>query len=136
MTPTSVQLWERIQDAGLASPDECRNWAIEIAKAATPELLNDPSKLAGELIRLRKITPFQANVLFSELPIPIAIGPYRITESLESKLGANWFQAFDTSRPKDVLRWCYLLTNRELQGTDLKKWPPSLELAEKQDLPS
>ncbi|HUP80792.1 MAG TPA: hypothetical protein VM260_19735 [Pirellula sp.] len=132
MKPTSGQLWERIQDAGLASPDECRNWAIEIAKAATPELLNDPSKLASELIRLGKITPYQANVLFSDLPVPIAIGPYRITESLESKLGANWFLAFDSNRPKKVSRWCYLLTPNALQAPELKKWPPSLKLAAKQ----
>ena len=132
MKPTSVQLWERIQSAGLASPDECRNWAIEIAKAATPELLNDPSKLAGELIRFGKITTYQAKVFFSELPIPIVLGPYRITESLESKLGANWFLAFDSNRPKNALRWCYLLTPNELQGPELKNWPPSLELAAKQ----
>lgn len=132
MTPTSVQLWERIQATGLATQEECRNWAIEIAKSSAPECLNDASKLATVLIRLGKITSFQANVLFDDLPIPIAVGPYRITESLESSLGANWFLAFDSSRSKHPLRWCYLLTLQELQRTALQSWPPSLDLATKQ----
>ena len=132
MTPSSVQLWERIQATGLASQEECRNWAIEIAKSSAPECLNDASKLAAGLIRLGKITSFQANVLYGDLSIPIAIGPYRISESLEARLGANWFLAFDSSRSKHPPRWCYLLTVQELQRTELQNWPPSLVLATKQ----
>ena len=132
VTPTSVQLWERIHAAGLATPDECRNWAIAISKSAPPECLLDASKLAAELIRLGKITSFQANVLFGELPIPLAIGPYRISESLESRLGSNWLQATDSSRPKHTSLWCFLLTQQNLERPDLQNWPPSLPLAEKQ----
>ena len=132
VTPTSVQLWERIHAAGLATPDECRNWAIAITKSAQPECLLDACKLAAELIRLRKITSFQANVLFGELPIPIAIGPYRISESLESRLGSNWLQATDSSRPKHTSLWCFLLTQQNLERSELQNWPPSLRLAEKQ----
>ncbi len=132
MTPTSVQLWERIHAAGLASPDECRNWAIAITKSAPSESLLDPNRLAAELIRLGKISSFQANVLFGELPIPLAIGPYRITESLESRLGSNWLLAVDSSRPKHSSRWCYLLTQQNLVRPELQSWPPSLHLAEKQ----
>ena len=132
MTPTSVQLWERIQATGLASQEECRNWAIEIAKSSAPECLSDASKLAAGLIRLGKITSFQANVLYGDLSIPIAIGPYRISESLEARLGANWFLAFDSIRSNHPPRWCYLLTVQELQRTELQNWPPSLVLATKQ----
>jgi len=132
VTPTSVQLWERIHAAGLATPDECRNWAIAITKSAPPESLLDPSKLAAELIRLGKITSFQANVMFGELPIPLAVGPYRITESLESRLGSNWLQAIDSSRPKHPPLWCFLLTQQNLERSELQNWPPSFGLAEKQ----
>ncbi len=132
MTPTSVQLWERIHAAGLATPDECRNWAIAITKSAPPECLLDASKLAAELIRLGKISSFQANVLFRDLPIPLAIGPYRISESLESRLGSNWLQAIDSSRPKQTSLWCFLLTQQNLERPELQNWPPSLGLAEKQ----
>ncbi len=132
MATTSVQLWERIHAAGLASPDDCRSWATEIAKSSSPELLQDPIKLAEALIRLGKLSPFQANVLFANLPIPIAFGPYRLTESLESALGSHWFQAIDFAKAKGSSLYCYMLTERDMVQADLRAWPPSLELAARQ----
>ncbi len=132
MATTSVQLWERIHAAGLASPDDCRSWAIAIAKSSSSELLQDPNKLAQELIRLGKLSPFQANVLFDNLPIPIAIGSYRLTESLASTLGANWFQAIDVANPKAPLLNCYLLNEKDLLQTGIRDFPPSLGLAARQ----
>ncbi len=132
MTLTSVQLWERIHDAGLASSEDCRKWAIEISHSRPPECLHDPTKLAVELIRLGKLTSFQANVIIENLLFPLAIGPFRILESLETRLGPNWLLAMDSSRPKKPLRWCYLLTSQDLYRPELQKWPPSIELAEKQ----
>ncbi len=132
MPPTSVQFWERVHAAALATPDECRNWAMQISKVASPESMQDSSKLAAELIRLGKITSFQANVLFANLPIPLSFGPYRITESLESKLGPNWLLAVDSTRTKRNSRWCYLLTPQNMLRPEVQNWPPSLELGDKQ----
>lgn len=132
MLLSSVQFWERIHSAGLATQEDCRNWATEISKVAPPESLRDATKLAAELIRLGKLTSFQANVLFSNLAIPIAIGPFRITESLESKLGPNWLLATDSTRTKRNSRWCYLLTPQNMMRPEVQGWPPSVELGEKQ----
>ncbi len=132
MTLTSVQLWERIHNAGLASSEDCRNWAIEIRHSRSPECLHDPTKLASELIRSGKITSFQAKVFFGNSHFPLAIGPYRILESLETRLGPNWLLAMDSSRPTQPSRWCYLLTSQDMQQPELQKWPPSLDLAVKQ----
>ncbi len=132
MSLTSVQLWERIHNAGLASTEDCRKWAIEISHSRSPECLHDPSKLASELIRLGKITTFQANVVFGNSNFPLSLGPHRILESLESRLGPNWLLAIDSSRPNQPSRWCYLLTSQDMQQPELQKWPPSLELAIKQ----
>jgi len=130
--PTAVQFWERIHAAGLATPDECRKWAMEISKVASPESLRNATKLAAELIRLGKLTSFQANVLFGNLAIPLAIGPYRVTESLESKVGANWLLATDSTRTKRNSRWCYLLTPQNMMRPEVQAWPPSVEFGEKQ----
>jgi len=131
VTPTTVQLWERIHATGLATPDECRKWAIDVSKSSS-ESLQDPNRLAAELIRLGKITSFQANVLFGNLPIPVVIGPFRIIESLESRLGKQWLKAIDTSRPENPCCWCYFLTPEILVQPELRSWPPSLRLASKQ----
>ena len=132
MPPTSVQFWERIQAAALATSDECRNWALEISKVASQERLSDSTKLAAELIRLGKLTSFQANVLVGNLSIPLAIGPYRITESLESKLGPNWLHATDSTRTKRNSRWCYLLTPQNMLRPEVRIWPPCIDLGIKQ----
>jgi len=104
---------------------------MEISKFASPESLRDATKLAAELIRLGKLTSFQANVLFGNLAIPLAIGPYRITESLESKLGPNWLLATDSTRTKRNSRWCYLLTPQNMMRPEVQGWPPSVEFGEK-----
>ena len=132
MSLTSVQLWERIHKTGLATSEDCRKWAIEISLSRPPEFLQDQTKLAAELIRLGKITSFQANVLVENSHLPLAIGPFRIRESLETTFGPNWLLALDSSRSKPPSRWCYLLTFQDLHRPEMQKWPPSLELAEKQ----
>ncbi len=103
---------------------------MEISKSS-PESLQDPNRLAAELIRIGKITSFQANVLFGNLAIPLAIGSFRITESLESRLGTHWLKAMDTSRTKRPA-WCYFLNPDNLLRPEIRGWPPSVRLATKQ----
>ncbi len=131
MVPTSVQLWERIQAAGLATAEQCRQWVIDISRAGAPDKLQDPTSLASELIRLGKITPFQANVLFHGLAIPLSIGPYRLERSLEQELGKNWFEVDETKRSKSVHRWMYLIVPESFREPEKRECPPSLGLAEK-----
>ena len=131
MVPTSVQLWERIHAAGLATTEECRQWAIAISQAGTPERLQDPVSLVSDLIRLRKITSFQANVLFHGLAIPLSIGPYRLESSLEQELGKHWFEVVEKNHSKSVHHWMYLLVPESFREPDKRECPPSLSLAEK-----
>jgi len=131
VVPTSVQLWERIQAAGLATAEQCRQWVIEISRAGAPEKIQDPTSLVAELIRLGKITPFQANVLFHGLAIPLSIGPYRLERSLEQELGKNWFEVDETKRSKSVHRWMYLIVPELFRDPEKREYPPSLGLAEK-----
>lgn len=131
MVPTSVQLWERIQATGLATAEQCRQWVIDISRAGAPEKLQDPVSLVSELIRLGKITTFQANVLFHGLAIPLSIGPYRLERSLEQELGKNWFEVDETKRSKSVHRWMYLLVPESFREPEKREFPPSLGLAEK-----
>lgn len=131
MVPTSVQLWERIHAAGLATTEECRQWAIAISQAGAPERLQDPTSLLSELIRLGKITSFQANVLFHGLAIPLSIGPYRLESSLEQELGKHWFEVVEKNHSKSVHHWMYLLVPESFREPDKRECPPSLGLAEK-----
>jgi serine/threonine protein kinase len=131
VVPTSVQLWERIHAAGLATTEECRQWAIAISQAGAPERLQDPVRLVAELIRLGKITSFQANVLFHGLAIPLSIGPYRLESSLEQELGKHWFEVVEKNHSKSLHHWMYLLVPESFREPDKRECPPSLGLAEK-----
>jgi serine/threonine protein kinase len=131
VVPTSVQLWERIHAAGLATTEECRQWAIAISQAGAPERLQDPTSLVSELIRLGKITPFQANVLFHGMAIPLSIGPYRLESSLEQELGKHWFEVVEKNLSESVHQWMYLLVPESFRESDKREYPPSLGLAEK-----
>jgi serine/threonine protein kinase len=92
----------------------------------------EPSRLLAELIRLGKVTPFQANVLLRGLPIPLSIGEYRLVRSLESELGKHWFQAIDSEHKKSGTYWMYLLRPEMLLEKPIHSFPPSFRLADQQ----
>jgi serine/threonine protein kinase len=92
--------------------------------------------LVSELIRLGKITPFQANVLFHGMAIPLSIGPYRLESSLEQELGKHWFEVVEKNHSKSVHQWMYLLVPESFRESDKRECPPSLGLAEKHVLVS
>ena len=126
---TSVLLWERIHAAGLATSEECRQWAIAVAQSSSQDVLLDPSRLASELIKQGRLTSFQANVLFHNLKIPLVLDDFKLTKSLESELGKGWFETQSAASPSSSTRWLYLLTLSTLNTPEVRKNPPSLALA-------
>lgn len=140
MQLTTVQLWERIHASGLATPEQCRQWAKSAAASAGAEVLGDPGLLAKELVAAGKLTPYQANVLFRGLSHPIRVNDVVVVRSLESELGPNWYAAKrfhdgDTGEAKgpaaarqDEL-WVVAWTPAELAAGELQRWPPSLAWA-------
>ncbi|MEQ1828836.1 MAG: hypothetical protein ABL921_22930 [Pirellula sp.] len=129
MALTTVQLWELVASSGLATPDECRRWAIAAAES-NPNCLHEPNRLLAELIGLKKITPFQANVLYRQIQVPLTISKFRLTSSLEAELGPYWFEAIDSSTPNNTTRWLHLLTANRLASPSNRNSPPSLKMAE------
>ena len=69
MQLTTVQLWERIHAAGIATQDQCRQWARAVSDAIGPNAFTDPALVVKELVQQEKLSPYQANVLFRGLKI-------------------------------------------------------------------
>ena len=84
-------------------------------------------QLATDLIRTAKLTTFQLNSLLEPTPRPLALGPYRIVDTLSDLLGPNWVQATDIHRGTAL--WCIQWTREDLQRPTFKTWPPSVDLA-------
>jgi serine/threonine protein kinase len=124
---TSKELWERIHRSGLASQDTCRTWAKELTPPTAKASRDDAMQLATDLIRTAKLTTFQLNSLLEPTPRPLALGPYRIVDTLSDLLGPNWVQATDIHRGTAL--WCIQWTREDLQRPTFKTWPPSVDLA-------
>ncbi len=133
MQLTTVQLWERIHASGLASPEQCRQWAKGISASAGPSALADPASLVKELVAAGHLTAYQANVLFRGLHHPVRVDDVVILRSLESELGPNWYvgraaNASSSSNESSEL-WVAAMASIGLAKPDVQQWPPSLSWA-------
>ena len=131
MQLTIAQIWERIHTAGIATPEQCRQWAKSVSEAIGPASSSDPALVIKELVQQDKLSPYQANVLYRGLPHPLQLGKLRVVRSLESERGACWYEAEDASGarwsafpPKAV--WMVALPDERLATAEIQDWPPSL----------
>ena len=77
MQLTIAQIWERIHTAGIATPEQCRQWAKSVSEAIGPASSSDPALVIKELVQQDKLSPYQANVLYRGLPHPLQLGKLR-----------------------------------------------------------
>ena len=131
MQLTIAQIWERIHTAGIATPEQCRQWAKSVSEAIGPAASSDPALVIKELVQQDKLSPYQANVLYRGLPHPLQLGKLRVVRSLESERGACWYEGEDASGarwsafpPKAV--WMVALPDERLATPEIQDWPPSL----------
>ena len=73
---------KHLSDSGVLSSDEMRELEAQIPSAKRS---NDAISLARELVRLKKLTVFQANTLYAEKPAPLILGNY----VLQDKIGTG-----------------------------------------------
>ncbi len=127
MSLTTVQLWQAMQEGKIASAAECRQWAGEILSLAGNAALDDPHVLLSQLVKLGRLTPFQANALLSNELNTLTIGRHKLLAPLASKALADWFEAIDPS--SNAARWLYAVSADRLKKPDMERHPPSLALA-------
>ena len=97
MQLTTAQIWERIHTAGIATPEQCRQWAKAVSEALGNSANADPAAVIKELVQQDKLSPYQANVLYRGLAHPLQLGKLRVTRSLESQRGPFWYEGEDPS---------------------------------------
>ena len=135
MQLTTAQIWERIHTAGIATPEQCRQWAKAVSEAIGTAGIADPAAVIKELVQQDKLSPYQANVLYRGLNHPLQLGKLRVTRSLETERGANWYEGEDSASarwsafpPKAV--WMVALPDEKLAQSEIQSWPPSLQWAQ------
>jgi len=130
MSLNTAQLWQSIQENGIATAAQCREWASIIVESAGAGALNDPQLLLAQLIKLKKITPFQANAFLTNSLQTLTIGRHRLLAPLTSPALTNWFEAIDPA--SNAARWIYAISFDRLQSEELIRHPPSLLYSKKQ----
>lgn len=73
---------KHLSDSGVLSSEDVLEVESQIPSEKRKQ---DAQSLARELVRLKKLTPFQANVLYNEKPAPLILGNY----VLQDKIGAG-----------------------------------------------
>ncbi len=127
MSLSTVQIWQALQDNGIASTTDCRQWAAEILSAAGSAALENPSSLLAQLVQQGRLTPYQANALLSNSTQRLTIGRHRLLTPLKSPALCDWYEAIDTS--SNIVRWLFAISDARLKAPDLDRHPPSLKLA-------
>ncbi|WP_373650622.1 serine/threonine protein kinase [Schlesneria sp. DSM 10557] len=72
---------QHLSDSGILSPEELLELEAQIPSTKRS---HDALALARELVRLKKLTPFQANRLYAENPAPLILGNYVLLEKIGS----------------------------------------------------
>lgn len=126
MELNSTQFWERLEQTGLVTPEQATLWREEIERSVGAANLLQPNKIASELIRTGRITPFQFNALLEPTVPRLRVGPYLLRDTLSDRLGPGWHEAIESIR--GTSKWAYVLTPDQLASDALRSNPPSVEL--------
>ncbi len=75
MAVTSEQFWDRIRESGLFSP-------VEVAALVLAVKVQTAEEVAQELVRLKKLTPFQAKAIYRGQQKSVVLGSYALLDKL------------------------------------------------------
>ncbi len=137
MSLSSIEVWQRITESGLADAKQCREWAAQAAKSA-PDTV-DGMILLQRLVRLKCLTKYQARVLAGQLSSPLLLGNWRVGGTLIDSNWKGWLEvssnADDQVQTQGLLqtqgpRWSKCLTAAELK--QLRQFAPSMDFARQQ----
>ncbi len=129
MTISPTEFWKRIAEYHLATSQDCRMWAAEIAEVAGPQAIGDVDKIVECLMRTGKLTAFQANALTLDIPERLSIGPYIIQEPIDQHPFQSWKVA-NNSLAKQTA-WLFIVDESVLSDPLWSSHPPSIALCRK-----
>lgn len=122
MSLSSVELWQRISAAGLAAPMICRSWAAEALQGLQPAEAADATKILEQLVRLGRLTDYQAELLAGKRKGEFKKGAWTLLRPVHVPLWEEWFEA--VKAPNEPATWIRWLSSEQL--AELQSAAPSL----------
>ena len=105
---SSIDLWHRISDAELASPQLCRTWAAQAAQSLPPHEAADGKMVLSKLVESCLLTSDQAACLMGETDGDLQRDGWHILGPVQERLFQGWWEIAcidpDSGLRQDV-RW-------------------------------
>jgi serine/threonine protein kinase len=130
MTMTPTQVWQALQDRGLATAIDCRRWATELLELGGESALDSASRVLSGLVKLGHVTQFQSETIFDQAAIVLRRGRFRLLAPVLVAGFPDWYEAEEDEGQSLV--WLYVLEAERLRGGEFARNPPSLRLAGRQ----
>jgi serine/threonine protein kinase len=125
MSITPAELWQKITSYSLALPDQCRQWANDIAKTQGAAAALQTDQIVNYLRDQNLLSQYQLDQLTNAAKPLLKIGPWRIEDRVQPSPFSQWFLGNDVARNRK--RWLFILDDTLLQQPEVRQAGPSLE---------
>jgi len=125
MSLTPAELWQKITSYSLALPDQCRQWANDIARTQGAAAALQTDQIVSYLREQKLLTEYQLAQLTDAAEPLLKIGPYRIEDRVAHIPFSSWFVGNDVARSRK--RWLFVVNDSLLQQPEVRQAGPSLE---------
>lgn len=126
MSLSSLELWQRLADEGLATPEQCRLWAAEILPKLTDADSQSGLKILQRMIELGYLSKYQAKIIAGQAVGPLRWGTWLVEQPVKLPLWQGWYAM---RRGRGEPRWGRPVSVSELER--LRTALPSLPRAQK-----
>ncbi len=92
MSLSSLDLWQRIANEGIASTEQCRAWAEEIAKSLPADDRTSGIRVLQRLIELQRLSNYQAKILSGQSSQPLRFGRWIVIRRLRESIWNGWIE--------------------------------------------
>ncbi|MEZ6152328.1 MAG: hypothetical protein R3C09_19685 [Pirellulaceae bacterium] len=131
MSLSSLELWQRLADEGLATPEQCSQWASEILPKLEQADRQSGLKILQRIIELGYLSKYQAKIIAGQAVGPLRWGPWLVEMPVKLPLWQGWYAM---RRGRGQLSWGRPVSASELEQfrTALPSMPRALKLAKLQ----
>ncbi|MEO8268092.1 MAG: hypothetical protein ABI557_00135 [Aureliella sp.] len=128
MSLSSLELWQRLADERLATPEQCRQWAAEILPKQAGAEQQSGLKILQLLIEGGYLSKYQAKIIAGQAMGPLRWGPWVVLQAVKAPLWQRWYWM---RRGGDEPIWGRPLSAGELEQlrTALPSMPRALKLS-------
>ncbi len=91
MSLSSLELWQRLTDEGLATLEQCQQWAAEVLPKLAEADAQSGLKVLQRLIDLGHLSKYQAKIIAGQATGPLRWGAWLVEQPVKLSLWQGWY---------------------------------------------